>query len=243
MRRVVSQVPSAPKTTWFSCMPSCISSAPVAMRAELLQRAGRDDRLEVGERAGDGRLLDGEPVRVGRGHHDLARLEAHENAREHRPALVTRRAPSDPRDRLDERVAVDRVQRADVDLGQTREVLARVGVQPVGRSARRDDHHRLVGMVLERDLAVRQRPGDVEQQPAGNDDRSFVGDLRVDRRSQRDLHVGRGEVQLASFGPQLNPAEHEHRRAARDTTCDDGELGRELVLGDGNPQSGAHHCF
>ena len=191
----------------------------------------------------DGRLLDGEPVRIGRGHHDLARLEADEDAGEHRAALVTRRASSDPRDRLDERVAVDRVQRARVDLGQTREVLARVGVQPVGRSACRDDHDRLVRMVLERDLAVRQRARDVEQQPAGNDDRSLVGDLRIDRCAQRDLHVGRGEVQLVSFGAKLNPAEHEHRRAARNTTRNDGELGRELVLGDGNPQSCAHHCF
>ena len=48
---------------------------------ELLQRACRDDRLELGQRPGDGRLLDGEAVRIGRGHHDLARLEANEDAR------------------------------------------------------------------------------------------------------------------------------------------------------------------
>jgi hypothetical protein len=50
-------------------------------------------------------------------------------------------------------------------------------------------------------------------------------------------------MQPVSFGSELNPAEHEHRRSARNTTRNDGELGRELVLGDGNPQSGAHHCF
>ena len=190
-----------------------------------------------------GGLLHGEPVRVGRGHDDLPRLEADEDAGQHGPALVTRRAAADTRDRLEQRVAVDRVQRAGVDLGQPREVLGRVRVQAVGRAAGRDDDHRLVGMVLDRDLAVGQRPRDVEQQAAGNDDRAFAGDVRVERRAQRDLHVGGREMQLAAFRAELDPAQHEHGRAGRDAARDDGELGRELVLGDGNPQPGAHHCF
>ena len=50
--------------------------------------------------------------------------------------------------------------------------------------------------------------------------------------AQRDLHVGRGEMQLAGFRAQLDPAEHEHGRARRDTACDERQLGRELVLRD-----------
>ena len=86
-----------------------------------------------GSVAVDRRLLDREPVRVGGGHHDLARLEPDEDPGEDRAALVTRRAAADPRDRLDERVAVDRVQRQRLDVGQPRKVFRRVRVQAVRR--------------------------------------------------------------------------------------------------------------
>ena len=89
-------------------------------------------------------------------------------------------------------------------------------------------------MVLDRHLAVRQRARDVEQQPARNDDRPFVGDLRVDDRAQRHLHVGRCEMQLASFGAELDPAEHEHGRpleTPRATTASfDASSSRETVI-------------
>ena len=58
---------------------------------ELLQRAARDDRLELRRGAVELGLLDGEPVRIGRRHHELAAREADEDAGEHRPRLVTRR--------------------------------------------------------------------------------------------------------------------------------------------------------
>ena len=48
---------------------------------ELLQRAGRDDRLELRPAGRQRRLLDGEPVRVGRSHDELLALEAHEDSR------------------------------------------------------------------------------------------------------------------------------------------------------------------
>ena len=103
-------------------------------------------------------------------------------------------------------------------------------MQPVVRGAGGDDDDRLVRVVLDRDLAVGQRACDVEQQPAGDDDGAFVADLRVERRAQRHLHVGRCEVKLARFGAQLDAAENEHGRSRRDTSRDDRELGRELVL-------------
>ncbi len=78
---------------------------------ELLQRARRDDRLELRQRPFDRRLLDGEAITVGCRHDDLARLEPDEDAGENGPALVTRRAAADAADRLDERVLIDRVQR------------------------------------------------------------------------------------------------------------------------------------
>ena len=81
------------------------------------------------------------------------------------------------------------------------------------------------GLVLDRHLAVRQRAGDVEQQPARDDDGAFAGDLRLDGRAQRELHVGRSEVQPAGLGAQLDPAEHEHGRARRDTARNERQLG------------------
>ena len=52
-----------------------------------------------------------------------------------------------------------------------------------------------------------------------------------------------GEMQSTCFGAQLNAAEHEHGRARRDATRNDGEPRSELVLGDRNPQAGTHHDF
>ena len=48
---------------------------------------------------------------------------------------------------------------------------------------------------------------------------------------------------LPCLGAQLNAAEHEHGGARRDATGDERQLGGELVLGDGNPQAGAHYDF
>ena len=190
MRRVVSHVPSEPKTTWLSSRPSWISSEPAAIRASSCSARAGMIASSSGSVAVDRGLLDGEPVRVGRRHHDLARLEAHEDPGEHRAALVTRRAAADAGDGLDQRVAVDGVQRRGVDVGQAREVLGRVRVQPVVRRAGRDDDDRLLGTVLDRHLAVGQRARDVEQQPARHDRHAFAGDLRLDRaRSESSMSV------------------------------------------------------
>ena len=121
---------------------------------ELLEGARRDDRLEIRECPLDRGLLHGEPVRVGRRHDDLARLEPHEDPGEHRPAFVTRRASADARDRVDQRVAIDRVQRRELDIRQTREVLARIGVQAVVGRPRCDHDNGFFRLVLDRDVAV-----------------------------------------------------------------------------------------
>jgi len=141
----------------------------------------------------------------------------------------------------DQRVAIDRVQGRVVDLGKTREVLRRVRVEPVHGGAGRDDHDRLLGPVLDRDLAVRQRTRDVEQQPAGDDGDALLGHLRVGGRAQRHLHVGGGQMQAPGLRAQLNASEDEHGGARRDAPRDDRELGRELVARDRHPQSRADH--
>jgi hypothetical protein len=48
--------------------------------------------------------------------------------------------------------------------------------------------------VLERHLGRRQEPRELEQEPAGNDDRALGLDLRLERGSQRDLTVVRVET-------------------------------------------------
>ena len=116
-------------------------------------------------------------------------------------------------------------------------------MQPVVGSAGNDRDHRFLRFVLDRDVAVGKRPRDVEKEPAGNDDNAFARNLRVQRRAQRDLHVGRREMELTRLRAQLNPAEYEDGRAGRHTACDGCELGRQLVSRDGNPQTGAHYDF
>ena len=131
--------------------------AGVADPLQLAERAGRDDRLELGPGDLERRLLDGEPVGVGRGHHELSRLEAGEDPRQHRPRLVAGGRTLHPRDGLEQRVAVDRVQLRGVDVGQPREVVDAVGVEAVARRAAVDPHDPLLGAVLDVDL--RRRAG------------------------------------------------------------------------------------
>ena len=138
----------------------------VLVHAELDRVAAGEPRELVSARAGmiasssgaaspSSRLLHGEPVRVGRGHHELAGLEADEDAGQHRARLVARGRARDPVDRLEQRLAVDLVQLR-VDGRQPREVLGGVDVQP--RAVRAgDDLTGLLGPVLDRDLALGQR--------------------------------------------------------------------------------------
>ena len=76
------------------------------------------------------------------------------------------------------------------------------------------DEHRLLGLVLDRHVA---RPGSARAMSSssrpGHDHLAFAPRLGVDRRSERDLHVGRRELEPAVSASQPDPAEHEHRVA------------------------------
>ena len=96
--------------------------------------------------------------------------------------------------------------------------------------------------MLERDVGSGSDAGDVEQQPAGDDDLALAGDVGVERRAQRELHVGRGEQELA-LRPELDAAEHEHGGAGRDPSRDEAEPVDEGVSRDGDLQACPHHCF
>jgi hypothetical protein len=123
-----------------------------------------------------------EPVGVGRRHHELARLEADEDARQHGSRLVARRRARHAGDRVEQRPPLDgeRLERA--ELWKAGEVLDAVGVEPVARRPALESHDALLGPVLESHVAGRQQPGDVEQQLARDDNRPLVADLRVQRR-------------------------------------------------------------
>ena len=118
------------------------------------------------------------------------------------------------------------------DVRELREVLGRVGVNAVAGRAARDQQHRLVRKMLERHVGFRQRPRDVDQEPAGHDHAAVAGDVGGDRGAQRELHVGRGELEVAVFGVETHAAEHEDGRAGRERTGNDGHAVGEGVAGD-----------
>ena len=162
---------------------------------ELGQRAGRDDRLELGA-CGllELRRLDRHPVRVGRSHDEVRALEVDEHSGQHGARLVTRRCAGDLRDGVEEGGAVDGEGLRSLDFGQLREVLGAVRVQLVRGRPAGDLEHTLLRAMLEHHFAVRQQPREVDQQPPGRDDRALALDLRLDREAQRELHVGGGQL-------------------------------------------------
>ena len=60
----------------------------------------------------------------------------------------------------------------------------------------------LLGAVLDRHLALGQQPREIDEQLAGNDDGPFALDLRLERRAQRQLHVGRSERERARLAAE-----------------------------------------
>ncbi len=208
---------------------------------QLRQRAGRNDRLELGRGGIELGLLDREPVGVGGDHDELSGLEADEDPGQHRARLVAGGRARDAIDGLEQRLAVDRVQLR-VDGRQAREVL---GVEDVQAGVVRpgDDLHRaLLGPVLDRDVALGQQARELDERLARDDDGAVPFDLGVERRPQRQLHVGGRERQHIAVGAEQNPGEHLDGAAGRDGTGDDAELGDELVAGDADlhPGSGRH---
>jgi len=73
-------------------------------------------------------------------------------------------------------------------------------------------------------LGVGQGARDVQEKASRHHDLPVAVDIGFERRAQRDLHVGCGQVEAAVFGAKLNPAEHEHGSARRDPACDDTQL-------------------
>ena len=113
------------------------------------------------------RLLDREPVRVGRGHHELARLEAH------RTPVSTGRDSSRDAERLtratvlEQRLAVDLVTlarpRPRAAAGSPRRCRCAAGSSPCRSGSRPPPSSGLCSIVTSR---VRQQAREVEQQPA-----------------------------------------------------------------------------
>ena len=72
---------------------------------------------------------------------------------------------------------------------------------------------------------------------------ALAGDVRLERRAQRELHVGRGEVKLAVLAPELNAAEHQDGGARRDCSGDECEPVDERLSRDADFESCPHHYF
>ena len=214
-------------------------------RARARRRRRRSRPSSVSARAGtiasssvrralERRLLDGQPVRVRRRHHELARLEADEDPGQHRARLVARGRARDlgDRSRAAPRASTPKVCAA-VDVRQPREVLGAVGVQPVLRPTRTT--------IIEHAFLRRGARARTSSPAAGaqgrraggrDDDRALAVDLRLERRAQRELHVGRSQVEP----PPRARSEHPERicTAVRVDTArdDDRELRDELVARD-----------
>ena len=230
MRRVVSQVPSTPKTTWFSWTPSSIvPPAVVSRRSSSSARAGT-----IASRSGDGpssgRLLVREPVRVGRRHHELAVAEPDEDPGQHGPRLVARDRPAHARraSRAARRrracAATRRSTSGSRGKSSAPYVFSRYCAEPqltcrTLSSSRCSIVTSLSGRRRERSTS--SRPGTTTA-PSPSTWASRVG-------ADRELHVGRGKLEHAAGGANENPAEDLHGGPRRDTPADDRELLRELL--------------
>ena len=207
---------------------------------ELLERACGDDRVELGPARRERRLLHGQTIRVGRGHDQLVAFEADQNAGQDGPRLVSRRRAADLLDRGEERAGVDLLQ-GDVERRESREVLGAVDVQPRRVLAGGDGKDALALVVCERDRLVGQEPNEIGEEASRDDDARVAFDLSLERRPDRDLHVGRGEGELPFLGVQQDPSEHLHGAASRHSTRHDGQCCRELGLLAGDAKRGGRH--
>ena len=93
-----------------------------------------------------------------------------------------------------------------------------------------------------RDLALRQQPDDVHEQLPGHDHGALVLHLRLERRAQRELHVGRRELHAAVAGAQEHAQQHLDGGARRHGAGHDTELRVQLVARAGELQTGLDHC-
>ena len=207
--------------------------------AELVERACRDDRLELRAGGRELGLLHGHPVRVGRGHRELRALEPDEDARQHRARLVARRGARDALHGVEQRRGLDLVERH-VDRGQPREVLRREDVHPPRVRAGLDRSDAVLRPVGDRHLARGQQANDVTEQLCRDDDRAFALDRRRHGRAQRELHVRRLELEQAVPCAKQDAAEHLDGAPRRRGARDEGQPACERVPLDDNANPRAH---
>ena len=103
----------------------------------------------------------------------------------------------------------------------------------------------VLGPVLDRDLGGRQQARQVDEELARHDDGAVALDLRGERRPERELHVGRGELEPVARRAQEHAGENLDRAARRDDARNGCELGDELVAitRDLEPGSDSDVCF
>ena len=197
---------------------------------ELGEGAGRDDGLGVAARTGQRGLLDREPVGVRGGHRHGAVAELHQDAGQHRTGLVLRRRPGDVVDRRDERGAIDG-ERGPRRLGEMREVLGALRVERVLARAAGELHRSAAGRLLERHGLLRQRADDLEKQPSCEHRRARLGDVCLKARPDRELHVGRRELdRSAGLGADEDAGEDLDGRALRHPAGHDLETIEQVFL-------------
>ena len=203
---------------------------------------GRDDRLELGQRALERRLLDREPVGVGRRHHELAALEADEDPGQHRPRLVARGGAADPADRLEQRLALDGARR------ESRRPRAAAG-SPRGRRCAAVARAPEVTCTTDSsgrcsivDLVRRQQRARCRASvlPGSTTRRRLRPAPRAVARSESSMSVAASRSS-AVLRLEQDPREDLHGRARRDGASDDPETLRRARPGARDPQPGADH--
>ena len=165
-----------------------------------MERARRDDRLEVGRSLGKEGFLDGEPVRVGRDHDELAGLEPDEDPRQHGPRLVARRRLGRPGRRS--RAAPRGRSRA-----AARRPSGRRGKSSALKTCRRELYDpETIWTVPSSGLysSVTSLSGSSRASSAnglpGITTAPSPSTCRFERRPQRELHVGGGQRDRAALG-------------------------------------------
>ena len=94
-------------------------------------------------------------------------------------------------------------------------------------------------VVRQRHLVVREEADEVGEQPSRDDDLGVAVDLAGERRTDRDLHVGRGKREVVALGLEEDAAEDLHGATGRDGTGDDGERRCEIGLSTGDAKRGS----
>ncbi len=190
---------------------------------DLAERLDRHDRLDlVLERVVELGLLDREPVAVGRDHLERLAHDGHEDPGEDRTSLVARRGAACLVERLDEGVASDGERSSHVEGRGLREVGGGPGVQREGGAPSADLDRRLAG--VDDDLLVGEVADHVAEEPSRDDDLAFPFDGGAEVGLDRELHVGREEIQTSFAGLQQDAGQHGQGAAGGDAAREDAEL-------------------